>query len=60
MEQFTKKEIKFLIDLVEAHKGSVSFLRGFGKPTREEQDESAYFNNLIKKLTNYEEEKNRR
>ena len=32
-------EIKLLIALTEAQKASVGLLRGFTKPTREEQDE---------------------
>ena len=47
---FTKKEIQLLISLLEAQKGSISFLRGFGKPTKEEQDENAFYNQLIEKI----------
>ena len=46
-------EIKLLIALTEAQKASVGLLRGFTKPTREEQDENAYYNKLIKKLNDY-------
>jgi len=49
-----KKEIHLLIALVEAQKTSNSLLRGFRKPTRDEQDENALYNNLIDKLKNYE------
>lgn len=48
----TKKEIKVLIILVEQQKEMVGFLRGFGKPTQSEQDESAYYNKIIDKLNN--------
>ncbi len=46
-------EIKLLIALMEAQKASVGLLRGFAKPTYEEQNESAYYNKLIKKLNDY-------
>ena len=47
---FEKKEIQLLIALVEGHKAGVNLLRGFRKPTREEQDENAYYNRIIEKL----------
>ena len=49
---FTKKEIQLLVTLLEAQKSTISFLRGFGKPTKEEQDENAFYNQLIEKVKN--------
>ena len=48
----TTKEKKLLIALLKAHKESISFLRGFGKPTRKEQDENEFYNKLIAKINN--------
>ena len=45
-----KKEKQLIVALLEAQKGSISFLRGFRKPTKEEQDENAFYNKLIGKI----------
>jgi len=50
---FDKKEKHLLIALVEAQKSTVSLLRGFRKPNREEQDENAYYNRIIEKLNKF-------
>ena len=49
-KQLKPQEIKLLIALTEAQKSTIGFLRGFGKPTRKEQDENAFYNRLIEKL----------
>lgn len=49
-KKLNKKEIHFLIGLIVAHKAGVDLLKGFRKPTQEEQDESVSYNILIKKL----------
>ncbi len=48
--ELDKKEKQILILLVEAHKESLNFLRGFAKPNKDEQAKSAMFNRLIDKL----------
>ena len=48
---FTSKEIDYLTNLLEAEKQiSINFLRGFAKPTKEQQNKEAEFNYLIEKL----------
>jgi len=51
-EKITGEEVLYLISLIVAEKETLSFLRGFGKPTQEEQNKSAEFNRLINKLEN--------
>ena len=48
--EFNKIELKLLINLVEGQKAGIDLLRGFRKPTREEQNENAYYNEIISKL----------
>jgi len=52
-EEITRAEAVYLISLIEAEKGTLSLLRGFGKPTQEEQNKSAEFNRLISKLEKF-------
>lgn len=47
---FDKKEIQLLIALVEAHKGSIDFLRGLRVANETEQEEINYYNALIEKI----------
>ena len=49
-QPLTREEIDYLVALVRSDKKSFSFMRGFRKPTQEEQEESAIFNRLIEKL----------
>ncbi len=50
IEKLIHKEIEFLIKLVEAEKMTIGFLRGFAKPSDEEQKIRAEYNKLINKL----------
>ena len=52
MEELTKNEKKFIINLIKAEKGMIGFFRGFGKLTKEEQRQSAKLDKLIDKINN--------
>ena len=49
----TRKEKNLIISLLEAQKGSIIFLRGFGKITLEEKQKKDFYNKLINKIKNY-------
>ena len=51
-EVLEEKEINLIVTLLKTQKASCGFLRGFGKPSQHEQDENAYYNRLIEKLSN--------
>jgi hypothetical protein len=46
----TPGEKEYICSLILAEKETIKFLRGFGKPTQEEQNKSAEFNRLINKI----------
>ena len=48
--KFNRKEVAFLVVLVEAQKGVIDLRRGFRKPNKEEQAKNAFYNSLIKKI----------
>jgi len=50
--KLTEKEKTYLIALVEVEKDSIKFLRGFRKPSDEEQKQNAKYNELINKIEN--------
>jgi hypothetical protein len=49
-EILTDQEIRFITILLEADKESRKLLRGFAKPTKEDQEINAQYNNLIEKV----------
>ena len=48
--KFNRKEVAFLVVLVEAQKGVIDLMRGLRKSNKEEQAKYAFYNNLIKKI----------
>jgi hypothetical protein len=49
-DRITGEEVRFIKGLIAAEKESWCFMRGFRKPTSEEQDENARANELIRKV----------
>lgn len=54
MTKFTQEETQFIINLIKSYLGSKNMIRGFRKPTQEDKEKDAYYNNLIKKLKELE------
>lgn len=46
----TKKEINLLIVLVKVEKELITFICGFGKPTKEQKERNSEYKKLINKL----------